>query len=414
MNSFLPLIRSEWRLLSFGFAMTFASSFGQTYFIALFSGEIRSDLDLSHGDFGALYSAATLASALILLKTGSLIDRMDLRRFAYLVIFGLALGGLLLASATSLVALFLAILLLRQCGQGLMGMAGSTAMVRYLPEQKGKANAITGIGYSASEAILPTLVVALMAWVGWRESWLVWSVLLVAVLPLGVHRLLRGHDTRHQDYLSSIDTSAEDPLSALPRQRQWTRDEMLRDPGFYLFMPALLAQPMLFTGFMFHQIHLVEAKGWSLAIWGSLYTVYALTSSVMKLFAGVLVDRFGAIRLVPFVCLPMGLGLVVLASADGLWVAVIFMILLGITVGSYATLSSPFFAEKYGTLHLGAIKSVTTAAMVFSSAIAPVLMGWLIDASVSIEAQALGGTAYTLLAATLAWLGWRRSRQQES
>ena len=126
---------------------------------------------------------------------------------------------------------------------------------------------------------------------------------------------------------------------------------------------------------MFHQVHLVEAKGWSLAIWGSLYTLYAVTSSLMKLFTGLLVDRFGAIRLVPFVCLPMGLGLLVLASADGLWVAVVFMTLLGITVGSYATLSSPFFAEKYGTLHMGAIKSVTTAAMVFSSAIAPVLMG---------------------------------------
>ena len=118
MNSFLPLIRSEWRLLTFGFAMTFSSSFGQTYFIALFSGEIRADLGLSHGNFGAVYSAATLASALILLKTGELIDRMDLRRFSYLVIFGLAFGGLLLASAASLPVLFLAILVLRQGPDG--------------------------------------------------------------------------------------------------------------------------------------------------------------------------------------------------------------------------------------------------------------------------------------------------------
>ena len=403
MNSFLPLIRSEWRLLTFGFAMTFSSSFGQTYFIALFSGEIRADLGLSHGNFGAVYSAATLASALILLKTGELIDRMDLRRFSYLVIFGLAFGGLLLASAASLPVLFLAILVLRQSGQGLMGMAGATAMVRYLPREKGKANAITGVGYSASEAVLPSAVVALLAVLSWRESWLFWSALLVVVLPLSVHLLLRGHGERHRRYLADLDAPPTGD-DTTPRQRQWTRDEVIRDPLFYLFMPALLAQPMLFTGFMFHQIHLVEAKGWSLAIWGSLYTLYALTSSAMKLYTGVLVDRFGAIRLVPFVCLPMGLGLAILASADALWVAVTFMVLLGITVGSYATLSSPFFAEKYGTLHLGAIKSVTTAAMVFSSAIAPVLMGWLIDAGVSIEAQALGGTAYTLLAAALAWI----------
>ncbi len=410
MKSFLPLIRSEWRLLSFGFAMTFASSFGQTYFIALFGGEIRSDLGLSHGEFGAVYSAATLASALLLLKTGVLIDRMDLRRYAYLAVFTLAAGGLLLSVTQSIALLFLAMLVMRQAGQGHVGMAGATAMVRYLPHEKGKANALSGIGYSASEAILPSLVVALLALVGWRQSWVIWSLALALTLPLAVRFLLRGHEQRHRDYLESLQAPTdEDADASAPAQRQWTRDEMLRDPLFYLFMPALLAQPMLFTGFMFHQVHLVDAKGWSLAIWGSLYTLYALTSVMMKLFTGVLVDRFGAIRLVPFVCLPMGLGLAVLGSADGLWVAVVFLVLLAVTIGGYATLSSPFFAEKYGTLHLGSIKSVTTAAMVFSSAIAPVLMGWLIDAGVSIESQAWGSVAYVAVATVLARIASRRT-----
>ena len=410
MKSFLPLIRSEWRLLTFGFAMTFSSAFGQTYFIALFSGEIRADLGLSHGEFGAIYSAATLASALILLKTGGLIDRMDLRRFSYLVIFGLAGGGLLLASSATLPMLFLAILVLRHSGQGLMTMAGATAMVRYLPREKGKANALSGIGYSISEAILPSAVIALLALLSWRESWAAWSLALLAVLPATVFFLLRDHDARHRAWLDSLQQPAggagEDTG---PAQRQWTRDEVIRDPLFYLFMPVILAQPMLFTGFMFHQVHLVEAKGWPLAVWGSLYTVYAITSSIMKLYMGLLVDRYGAIRLVPFMCIPMGLGLLVLASADGIWVAAVFMVLLGVSVGSYATLSSPFFAEKYGTLHLGAIKSVTAAAMVFSSAIAPVLMGWLIDAGVSMEAQALGAAAYVVLAVALAWVARERA-----
>ncbi len=413
MKSFLPLIRSEWRLLSFGFAMTFASSFGQTYFIALFGGEIRADLGLSHGEFGAVYSAATLVSALLLLKTGALIDRMDLRRYAYLAIFTLAAGGLLLSVASSMALLFLAMLVMRQAGQGHVGMAGATAMVRYLPHEKGKANALSGIGYSASEAILPSLVVALLAVVGWRASWVVWSLTLAVALPLAVHFLLRGHQQRHENYLQALQAPAgTEGDSSTPGQRQWTRDEMLRDPLFYQFMPVLLAQPMLFTGFMFHQVHLVEAKGWSLVVWGSLYTLYALTSVIMKLFTGILADRFGAIRLVPFVSLPMAVGLAILGSADGLWVAVIFLVLLAITIGSYATLSSPFFAEKYGTLHMGSIKSVTTAAMVFSSAIAPVLMGWLIDAGVSMETQAWASVAYVLAATALAWHASRRCQPE--
>ena len=86
MKSFIPLIRREWRLLLFGFVMAFGSSYGQTFFIALFSGDIRSELQLSHSGFGLLYSAATLASAGILLWSGSIIDTWDLRRVSYLTV----------------------------------------------------------------------------------------------------------------------------------------------------------------------------------------------------------------------------------------------------------------------------------------------------------------------------------------
>ena len=401
MKSFLPLIRAEWRLLLFGFVMTFGSSLGQTYFIGLFGGDIRSDLGLSHGEFGAIYSGATLLSAILLLWSGSLIDRLDLSHYAYLVVAGLSLGCLMISASSGPFTLFLSVLVLRHLGQGLMGMAGATTMVRYLDRQKGKANALSGIGYSLSEAILPSLVIAQLAVVTWRQSWIGWGVLVGIIIPLATCFLLRGHHLRHAAYLEAISAQQDRPADG--QQRQWTRAQVLRDPLFYLFMPALLAQPMLFTGFMFHQVHLVEAKGWSLEFWAGLYILYALVSTVCKLGAGLLVDRYGAIRLAAFVCLPLGLGLVCLASADSAVVAVLFMVLMAVSVGAYSTLSSPFYAEMYGSLHLGSIKSLATAAMVFSSAIAPVLMGWMIDAGVRMETMALACVAYVMLASASAW-----------
>lgn len=406
MKSFLPLIREEWRLLLFGFVMTFGSSLGQTYFIGLFSAEIRSDLDLSHGDFGGLYSAATLTSAILLLWTGSLIDRMQLRHFAYLVIAGLALACALAAISNGPLLLFCALLALRHMGQGLMSMAGGTTVVRYLDHQKGKANALGGMGYSVSEALLPSLVIASIALLGWRQSWLLWGAGLALTLPLLTRWLLANHELRHQHYLREIDGRANG--DAINQRRQWTRAEVVRDPFFYLFLPVLLAQPLLFTGFMFHQVQLVEEKGWSLTAWGGLFLFYALVNTGCKLFAGVLVDRFSAIRLVPLICLPMGAGLLALAMGNAFYIAIVYMGLLAVSVGIYSTLSSPFFSEMYGTLHLGSIKSLTTAAMVFATAIAPVVMGWLIDAGVSMGVMAVGGAVYTLLASGLAFIARAR------
>ena len=58
-------LRPELKWLASGFLMTFFSGFGQTYFIALFAGELMSELSLTDGQFGSLYTAGTLASAVV-------------------------------------------------------------------------------------------------------------------------------------------------------------------------------------------------------------------------------------------------------------------------------------------------------------------------------------------------------------
>jgi hypothetical protein len=61
-----PLFRIRWRLLAFGFVLAFFSSFGQTSFIAVFGPVLRQEFGLSNGALGGMYSAATLASGLLL------------------------------------------------------------------------------------------------------------------------------------------------------------------------------------------------------------------------------------------------------------------------------------------------------------------------------------------------------------
>ena len=53
----------------------FCSCFGQTFFISLFAGEIRSAFSLTHGDWGLIYSGGTLTSAIAMLCFGGLVDR---------------------------------------------------------------------------------------------------------------------------------------------------------------------------------------------------------------------------------------------------------------------------------------------------------------------------------------------------
>ena len=138
------------RWLGTGLLLAFASSFGQTWFISLFAGEIRAEYGLSDGQWGALYTVATLSSAALLLSRGSLADTMALSRLAPLVALVFAGAAAAMALGSAVWQLGIAVFLLRFCGQGMFSHIAITAMGRWFVAARGRAVAISGLGYSAA------------------------------------------------------------------------------------------------------------------------------------------------------------------------------------------------------------------------------------------------------------------------
>ncbi|MBL6932182.1 MAG: MFS transporter [Rhodospirillales bacterium] len=391
-----PFLFVSPRFLAFGFFAAFFSSFGQTYFIALSSADIRDAFGLSHGDFGLIYSCATLASAGLLIWAGRKIDDIDLRPYTSVVCAGLALACLGMASVGGAIWLVPVIFALRFTGQGLLSHISTVSMARYFDSHRGKALSIASMGYPLGEALFPTLAVALIATVGWRQMWAgIGFVLLVALVPFMLW-LLKGHGERQTKLEEHTRTAgARMELSG------WTRAQVLGDVRFYIMLPSFLALSFIGTGFFFHQVHLTESKGWSLSVFASFFVIYAISQTLSALLTGILVDRFDARKMMRFYLLPTVIGLGFIAFLDAPWTGAAFMAFMGLSAGSVGVVHGAIWAETYGIAHLGAIKAMGTALMVLSTALSPPIMGLAIDAGLSIEVIALYCTAYIIFAAGL-------------
>ena len=129
-SGYIAFATRNWRILSFGFLMAFGSSFGQTYFVGVFSPSIEASFNLSHAEWGAIYMAGTLMSAALLPFTGRLIDHMSVRRYAIIVLCGMAVACFAMAIAPAAWTLIIMIFLLRQFGQGLCQHTAVTGMVK--------------------------------------------------------------------------------------------------------------------------------------------------------------------------------------------------------------------------------------------------------------------------------------------
>jgi len=159
---------------------------------------------------------------------------------------------------------------------------------------------------------------------------------------------------------------------------------MLHDLRFYLILPATLAPSFLLTGIIFHQVRIVEAKEWSMPIFASGYTGLAIATFLTSLVLGHLIDRWRAINFLPFILAPLALALVVLNTFQAEIFSFVFLIFMGCSWGAAFAVSGAIWPELYGTTHLGAIKSVTKALNVFSSALSPWVFGLLFDAKFGI------------------------------
>ena len=384
------VLRADWRLLAFGLLVAFASSAGQTYFISLFSQQFRDGFGLGHAGFGAVYSAATLTSGFLLIWAGGLIDRVDLRVFAAAVLIGLAVAAAGAALAAGPVTLGLAIFLLRFFGQGLASHTAVTATARYAdPSVRGKAVSVATLGFPAGEALCPVLVVAAIAAFGWRETYGGTALVVAALILPAALALLATHGRRHAALLQR--TAGGDGGDAI---RQWTRGEVLRDRVFHRVLIAAMGPSFIVTGVLFHQVHLAEVKGWTLAAFAAGYIGYAACQVGTALIAGPVIDRIGARRTSRFYLAPLGLGLLVLAAFDPVWSGYLFLMAAGTTAGFSSTLLGTLWAELYGVRHLGAVRALVTACSVVASALSPVLLGVLLDGGVSMEAIAVGCAIY--------------------
>jgi MFS family permease len=397
---FVAFLRANAPFLFAGFLLSFLSGFGQTYFISVFASEIRETNSLTHGQWGTLYAACTMASAFVMLWSGVLTDRFRVRHLGTIVMAALAAACLLMATGPTGWLLPVAIFALRLFGQGMMVQTSGVAMARWFVASRGRALAVAALGFSVGEVVMPLGFVALKTLAHWQTLWIIAATTTALAIPL-MWRLLRLERTP-QSIAAQNDVAGMDG-------RHWTRGQMLRHPLFWCVLPALIGPPCFITAFFFQQVHLAEVKGWTHLSLVATFPAYTAASVLAMFTGGWALDRWGTARLMPAYVLPLAVFFAIFPLIDRVSVIPFALAIMGLTAGAQMTVPMAFWAEFYGTRHLGAIRATIGAAMVLATAIGPALSGRLIDTGHDLPDQMPFFAAWFVLATIILTVGIRRA-----
>jgi sugar phosphate permease len=193
-------------------------------------------------------------------------------------------------------------------------------------------------------------------------------------------------------------------------EEHWTSSEAVRTPAFWIVGMGLASMSMLSTGLQFHMVSIFEDGGLSASAAAAAFGSIALTSAVVRIVSGIIVDRV-PVRFLLFAALVGQVASLVMAPRlHDAPTALSYGVVLGITNSLALTVSAVVWAKYFGRRHLGSISGIASLVLVGGSALGPMPMGIARDLLGSYDTVLTAASALPLLLA-VAVLSVRRPRR---
>lgn len=383
-----------WYIVGVGFLANVASSFALASTLSIFLKPLTDELGISRGVFSLLRSGEGIIAACLAPMVGTLVDRYGGR---WLMVIGAAIAGIgfLLLGYVDSFGQFAAIrLTLVTFGDVMMGyMVVNVIVAQWFVRLRGRAFAFTSMGVGFAKVCMPVLAAWLLLTLGWRQTWMVFGLLSMALLVLPALLFVRrtpedmglrpdGTDEPVID-IDSIAPDEKPPKepSARDPETVWTRAEAVRTSAFWLLVITFGISSVGVTGLNLHVYPYVTDIGHSPVVAATVMSVIASMQLASPLAWGFLADRIDPriAAMLRFIVQGIGLGLAI--STSSLICLYTGFFLYGIGLGGNMVLPDLLWANYFGRRSLGRIRGMGLLISQVLAAFGPPFFGFLFDAT---------------------------------
>jgi MFS family permease len=335
-----------------------------------------------------------------------------------LMVFGGVLTGLAFLLVTQVDTLWQFYFLrgvLMACGFSFMGaLVTNTSISIWFKRHRGRALGIANMGTSLGTlSMVPVTVWIITTW-GWRSSFLMAAILtwIVVIIPAAILMRRRPED---MGLLPDGDPPAEaqpgEPLRSASAIQEtpagepvWTRIDVIKTLPFWLLVVSYATANMAFQGINISVAPYTQDLGFGAAMVASVLSVRALVMLGVTPVWGFLSEysHIPIIRVAPFLIQAVScIFFIVAANLGFLWTAVIVY---GTGFAGATLMQEVIWANYFGRLSLGTVRSTAIPLLVGFSAAGPVFMNVIFDTLGSYKPAFLIFLGFFLFSSALMWV----------
>jgi MFS family permease len=381
-----------WYIVGVGFLANVASSFALASTLSIFLKPLTAELGISRGVFSLLRSGEGIIAACLAPFIGSLVDRYGGR---WLMVIGAAVAGigfLFLGTIENFLQFASIRLTLVTLGDSMMGyMVVNVVVAQWFVRFRGRAFAVTSMGVGFAKVCMPILAAWLLLALGWRQTWMVFGLLTMALLMLPALLLIR----RDPESLGMHPDGAQKPPGEIAatsfRQKSqyegsagdpntlWTRGEAVRTSAFWLLVITFGISSVGVTGLNLHVYPYVTDIGHSAVIAATVMSVIASMQLASPLVWGMLAERIDPRMAAMLRFVVQGVGLALAISTESLICLYAGFFLYGIGLGGNMVLPDLLWANYFGRRSLGKVRGLGLLISQILAASGPPFFGFLFD-----------------------------------
>jgi MFS family permease len=392
-----------WYIVFVAFISTMMAAGVQTYTLGSFLKPMTEELGWSRTDISLGQTVSTVVGGFVGFAIGPLIDRRGGRE---LMVAGAVIGGMgfmalgLVQEVWHYYLVRGGLITVGTAGMG--GLVVNIAVANWFVRMRGRAIAIGAMGLSLAALVLPVLSTWLIDHLGWRWSWVVigasiWAI-VIPISWLVMRRRPEDHGLEPDGGPGRLPSGAERPRV---QEMTWTRQEAARTPALWLLIIGFGLSSMGMSAMLLHLIPYLSDEGFSPAQAAAGFGMIGVAGLISKPIWGLALERFPAkgCALAEFLLMAAGIALILQIDSELTMYPSIF--LFGLGIGGVVTVQEVVWANFFGRLTLGTVRSVGRPFGIITSAAGPVFAGAAYDVRGSYEVAFLVFIAANLLAAAL-------------
>jgi OFA family oxalate/formate antiporter-like MFS transporter len=366
----------------YGYVLVFSgflimlSMYGTLYSFGVFLKPLLNEVGRTRAAVSGAYSLCFFLSGALAMVAGGLTDRIGPRT----VIAGSGIligsGYILLSRTNTLLDLYLCYGLL--VGTGMSG--GITPVLstitKWFKERRGLMTGFVVAGVGTGTLIMPPIANALISAYGWRTSFLLLGMIVLAVIT-GLAQLFLG-DPASKGLLPYGSEDAAGATGGCSVEGLSFHDAC-KTIQLWILFAIYVCSGFVIQAALVHTAIYAVSLGMSPGRAAMLLSVIGVGSLVGRVFGGAASDRFGNRLVMIIASILMAVQFSLLLLSSDTWALLLFAGLFGVVYGEILCMMPLLPAEMFGLRNHGAILGVIMFASTIGGGLGPVIAGVIFD-----------------------------------